>query len=292
MRRTLLLTHTDLDGVGCAVLVSGTVENAEPPQLVENGSIDERVRAALARHREDAPGHRILITDHGVDETTGSRVEEWLAAGGELRLLDHHRSSAHLATRTWATIDESHSATGLLHRHLGSPARFGDFAALVEDHDLWRHQDPRSRRLAMLLALLGPQRFMSRFAARPEVEFTEAELLILELEESQRESYLTRKTQQAILRDLRGVTWAICYAESYQSDVSERLMERFGADATAIVNPSKRTVSLRGRTVDVAAIAESQGGGGHTQAAAFTFRGRPLEVALERFEEGLQDLLG
>lgn len=292
MRRTLLLTHTDLDGVGCAVLVSGTLTNAEPAHLVENGSIDERVREALAQHQKDAGEHRILVTDHGVDETTASAIEEWRAAGGELQLLDHHRSSAHLAGRPWATIDESHSATGLLFRHLGSPDRFAEFAALVEDHDLWRHQDPRSRRLAMLLALLGSQRFLTRFAGRPEVEFTEGEELVLELEESRRESYLVRKAEQAILRDLRGVTWAICYAESYQSDVSERLMTRFRADATAIVNPSKRTVSLRGRTVDVAAIAERQGGGGHQRAAAFTFRGRPLEMTLERFEEGLQDLLG
>lgn len=292
MRRTQLLTHTDLDGVGCAVLVEGTVENAAPAQLVDNGSIDERVRTAIAERLPEAAHHRILITDHGVDPATATLIEEWLAAGGELHLLDHHRSSDHLAARSWATIDEAHSATGLLFAHLGSPARFRDFAALVEDHDLWRHHDPRSQRLAMLVGLLGAGRFLTRFVADPDVAFTEGEQLVLELEESRRESYLTRKADQAILRDLRGVTWAICYAEAYQSEVSERLMSRFGAGATAVVNPAKRTVSLRGRGVDVAAIAQRQGGGGHARAAAFTFRGAPLEAALERFEEGLQDLLG
>lgn len=292
MRRTQLLTHTDLDGVGCAVLVQGVVENASPAQLVDNGSIDERVRIAIAERRTDPGRHRILITDHGVDIATAALIEEWLAAGGELQLLDHHRSSNHLAGRSWATIDESHSATGLLYDYLGRPPHFRDFAGLVEDHDLWRHRDPRSQRLAMLVGLLGSQRFLARFVAQPDVEFTEGEWLVLELEESRRESYLTRKAEQAILRDLRGVTWAICYAESFQSEVSERLISRFGADATAIVNPSKRTVSLRGRTVDVAAIAQRQGGGGHARAAAFSFRGDPLELTLERFEEGLQDLLG
>lgn len=292
MRRTHLLTHTDLDGLGCAVLVQGAVENAEPAQLVDNGSIDERVRTAITEGLPDADQHRILITDHGVDGTTASLVEDWLGAGGELHLLDHHRSSDHLAARRWATIDESHSATGLLYGYLGSPPRFREFASLVEDHDLWHHEDPRSQRLASLAGLLGAQRFVTRFVADPEVEFTEAERLVLELEESRRESYLARKVDQAILRDLRGVTWAICYAEAFQSEVSERLMSRFGADATAVVNPSKRTVSLRGRGVDVAAIAQRQGGGGHARAAAFSFRGAPLETALERFEEGLQNLLG
>lgn len=292
MRRTQLLTHTDLDGVGCAVLVGGVVENAAPAQLVDNGSIDERVRTAIEERLGEARGHRILITDHGVTDATASAIEEWLAAGGELYLLDHHRSSDHLAARPWATIDETHSATGLLYTYLGSPPRFHDFTALVEDHDLWRHQDPRSQRLAMLVGLLGSQRFLTRFVTDPDVEFTEGECLVLELEESRREGYLTRKTEQVILRDLRGVAWALCYAESFQSEVSERLMARYGVDATAVVNPSKRTVSLRGRGVDVAAIAQRHGGGGHARAAAFSFRGAPLEVTLERFEEGLQDLLG
>ncbi|MBO0709231.1 MAG: hypothetical protein J2P44_12785, partial [Candidatus Dormibacteraeota bacterium] len=158
MRRTQLLTHTDLDGVGCAVLVQGAVENAAPAQLVENGSIDERVRTAITERRAEPAAHRILITDHGVDATTGSMIEEWLAAGGELQLLDHHRSSEHLAGRPWATVDETRSATGLLFGYLGEPARFRDFTALVEDHDLWRHRDPRSQRLAMLVGLLGSQR--------------------------------------------------------------------------------------------------------------------------------------
>jgi len=292
MRRTQLLTHTDLDGVGCAVLVQGVVENAAPPQLVDNGSIDERVRIAIEERRAEPGRHRILITDHGVNDGTAALIEEWLAAGGELQLLDHHRSSEHLIGRSWATIDEVHSATGLLWAYLGRPARFGEFAALVEDHDLWLHRDPRSPRLALLLGLLGQQRFLTRFVAQPEVEFTEGERLVLEVEESRRESYLARKAEQAILRDLRGVAWAIVYADSYQSELAERLMSRFGAGATAIVNPSRRTVSLRGRTVDVAAIAERQGGGGHARAAAFSFRDVPLELSLERFEEELQNLLG
>ena len=100
MRRTQLLTHTDLDGVGCAVLVQGAVENAEPAQLVDNGSIDERVRAAIAERLPDAARHRILITDHGVDDVTATAIEGWLAAGGELHLLDHHRSSGDLVSRS------------------------------------------------------------------------------------------------------------------------------------------------------------------------------------------------
>jgi nanoRNase/pAp phosphatase (c-di-AMP/oligoRNAs hydrolase) len=68
-------------------------------------------------------------------------------------------------------------------------------------------------------------------------------------------------------------------------------MTGLGVAATAIVNPARRTVSLRGRGVDVSAVAQRQGGGGHARAAAFSFRDGELEKELERFEAGLEELL-
>jgi uncharacterized protein len=285
LAETLLLTHTDLDGVGCGVLFTGSRPGQGRLELVDNGSIDTRVRVALA----GSPA--ILVTDHGLDAETADRVDEYIAAGGHFTLLDHHRSSQHLAGREWATIDEGRSATGLLFDHLGEPTAFAEFAGLVEDHDLWLHRDPRSARLAALVGLLGHERFLARFSANPRVEFGEGELLLLDNEDSRREDYLTKKLEQARVFERAGVRWAVCYAEQYQSDVAERLMTGLGVAATAIVNPARRTVSLRGRDFDVSAVAQRQGGGGHARAAAFTFKGTELEKDLEHFEKGLEDLL-
>ena len=286
MPDTILLTHTDLDGLGCAVVFAAARPGQPPAELVENGFIDERVRAALEM------GADVIVADHGIGASTAEQVDEFVAGGGSFALLDHHRSSAHLAGRPWATIDEGRSATGLLFDHLGRPAAQADFAALVEDHDLWRHADPRSARLAALVGLLGHERFLERFTADPRVGFREGELLLLDTEDSRRESFLARKAEQARVVERAGVRWAVCYAEQYQSELAERLMTTLGVTATAIVNPAKRTVSLRGRGVDVSTVAQREGGGGHARAAAFTFRGSALEASLERFERGLEDLLG
>jgi oligoribonuclease NrnB/cAMP/cGMP phosphodiesterase (DHH superfamily) len=285
MTETLLLTHTDLDGVGCAVLFTGVGPAAGRLELVDNGSIDARVLAALDT------SSAILVTDHGVDATTAARVDAYIAAGGAFTLLDHHRSNGHLAGRPWATVDEARSATGLLFDHLGRPATFEEFAGLVEDHDLWRHQDPRSARLAALVGLLGHERFLARFSTNPTVEFSEGETLLLDNEDSRREDYLAKKLEQARVFERAGVRWAVCYAEQYQSDVAERLMTGLGAIATAVINPAKRTVSLRGSGFDVSAVAQRQGGGGHARAAAFSFRSGELELDLERFESALDSLL-
>jgi oligoribonuclease NrnB/cAMP/cGMP phosphodiesterase (DHH superfamily) len=282
---TLLLTHTDLDGIGCGVLFVGARPGQGSVELVDNGSIDDRVRSALPT----SPA--ILVTDHGIDATTADQVDAYIAAGGHFTLLDHHRSSQHLTVRQWATIDESRSATGLLFDHLGEPAAFAEFAGLVEDHDLWQHRDPRSARLAALVGLLGPERFLTRFSSNPLVEFGEGEVLLLDNEDARREDYLAKKLEQARVFERAGVRWAVCYAEQYQSDVAERLMTGLGVAATAIVNPARRTVSLRGRDFDVSAVAQRQGGGGHARAAAFSFRDGELEKDLERFETNLEELL-
>lgn len=289
--RTALLTHTDLDGVGCAVVFAGARPGQGPIELVENGAIDGRVRAALAERARDAAAHEVVVTDHGVDAATADAADAFVRAGGRFLLLDHHRSSLHLAGRSWATIDTDRSATGLLFDHLGRPEPYAEFARLVEDHDLWLHRDPRSARLATLAALLGAERFMARFGDDPGVELREGERLLVDSEEARREDYLRRKVEQARVAELGGVPWAICYAEQYQSDLAERLMSELGVAATAIVNPGRRTVSLRGRNVDVSGIAERFGGGGHARAAAFTFRGAELEAELARFEDRLSEEL-
>ncbi|HEY4025469.1 MAG TPA: DHHA1 domain-containing protein [Candidatus Dormibacteraeota bacterium] len=291
MIQTTLLTHTDLDGIGCAVVFAGVRPDQGPIELVENGAIDGRVREALAARIRDAAGHQVVVTDHGIDAATADVADDFVEAGGRFLLLDHHRSSLHLAGRAWATVEEGRSATGLLFDHLGRPSAFADFARLVEDHDLWRHQDPRSARLATLAGLLGHDRFLTRFRDDPDVELREGERLLVDNEEARREDYLAKKVAQARISEIGGRRWAICYAEQYQSDLAERLMVELDVPATAIVNPGKRTVSLRGRGVDVSGIAERYGGGGHARAAAFTFRGAPLESDLSHFEQRLDEEL-
>jgi oligoribonuclease NrnB/cAMP/cGMP phosphodiesterase (DHH superfamily) len=279
----LLLTHTDLDGAGGAVVWS--VGTGEPYRLIENGEVDAAVATAL----KDA--HEVVLADHSISWDLVPTVEAHIAAGGGFTMLDHHKSAIGLATHPWATVDLARSGAGLLYDFVGRPPAVADFAGLVEDHDLWRHSDPRSAQLAALLGLLGHDRFIERFTRDPRVDFTEGELLLMEVETRRREDYIERKLTQAELVERGGRRWAICFAEQYQSDLAEALMERLGAGATAIVNASKATVSLRGRDVDVSLIARRFGGGGHARAAAFSAAGKDLEDGLVEFRRALAEAL-
>ncbi len=291
MTQTTLFTHTDLDGAGCAVVLSSSHDGRLAIAVVENGAISDRVKEALAARIGEATEHEIIVSDHGVDASTADAVDEFVRAGGTFHLLDHHRSSQHLAGRTWAIIDESRCATGLVFDHVDRPPALAEFVYLVEDRDLWRNQDPRSKRLATLEALLGPERFIERFRDDPNVELCDAERVLVDHEDARQEDYLSRKTEQAWIVQIDNERWAFCYAEENLSALSERLMVELGAVATAIVNAGNRTVSLRSRGTDVAALAQCNGGGGHPRAAAFSFRGSALESDLTGFEAHLREAL-
>src|SRR5205823_1079416 len=202
-------------------------------------------------------------------------------------MLDHHKSAVALAVQPGATVDLGRSGTGLLYDHVGRPPELAEFAALVEDHDLWRHSDPRSAQLAALLGLVGHERFISRFASDPRVHFTEGELLLMEVEARRRQDYIERRVAQAEQVVIGGRRWAVCFAEQYQSDLADALMKGLGVEATAIVNAARATVSLRARDLDVSLIARRFGGGGHARAAAFTAAGKPLEEGLLDFKRTL-----
>jgi oligoribonuclease NrnB/cAMP/cGMP phosphodiesterase (DHH superfamily) len=280
----VLLTHTDLDGIGCAVIYRAAT-GRDDYRLVENGAVDATVSEAFAVARD------VVLTDHAITEAMVPAVEAFIAAGGSFALLDHHKSALALDRFEWARIDLSHSAAWLLWDHLGRPERVAEFARLVEDHDLWVHSDPRSSQLAALLGLLGQERFLERFARNPSVSFTEGELLLLEVEDRRRADYIDRKVEQADVVEAGGRRWALCFAESYRSDLAEALLDRLEVEGAAIVNATKATVSLRSRIIDVAAIAERMGGGGHARSAAFTGQGKPLEAGLRQFRRDLTSFL-
>ncbi len=262
-----------------------SVATGEPYRLIENGEVDAAVTAALPEAEE------VVLADHSISWDLVPVVESHLARGRSFTMLDHHKSAVGLAVQPWATVDLGRSGTGLLYDHVGRPPELAEFAALVEDHDLWRHSDPRSAQLAALLGLVGHDRFISRFASDPRVDFTEGELLLMEAEARRREDYIERRVAQAEQVVIGGRRWAICFAEQYQSDLADALMKGLGVEATAIVNAARATVSLRARDLDVSLIARRFGGGGHARAAAFTAAGKPLEEGLLDFKRALVEAL-
>jgi oligoribonuclease NrnB/cAMP/cGMP phosphodiesterase (DHH superfamily) len=273
MNKTVLITHTDLDGIGCAVLFRFW----KPEGTIYHANYDD-VNQVARQAMQDHPGADICITDLSLDEDTARYIDRIHA---RLVLLDHHKTAAWMAEKyAWAHVDENRCGTTLFYDWLNRQRpridglfKHSTLALLIDDYDRWQHKVPQSRELNRLLGVMGRERFIARFAANPETAFTDTEQIVLDLEREREQRYL-EKTEAKTFIDPEGRTMVVCYADEYASAVGERLLaEHPLAQYAAIIQPRHSAISLRSRTggVDVSEIAKRYGGGGHPGAAGYPY---------------------
>lgn len=286
MPKYKLFTHTDLDGVGCAIVAFAYLgqENVEVTYC-DYHEINEAVKAFIDEgktHEYD----RVFITDISVNEEVAKLVDkESKLLRTVWRLIDHHGTALALNDYRWAWVEVENvegktSGTSMFNDYLaGMCVNFlipvQDFVEAVRRYDTWEwktiYSDEQAKQLNDLLFILGRDRFIERFTSDISVEFNETERLLLELEREAIDRYYESKVRQVFEVDLPEGTIVAVLAERYQSELGSRLGERFPMyKAIALINPS-RSVSLRTihDDVDVSAIAKRYGGGGHPKAAGF-----------------------
>ncbi len=274
----VLVTHTDLDGVTCAILFkamwpAGTV------YFEDYKTVNQRLRQVLDDYQEAM----IHITDIAPEHDHPDLVVA-LHDSGRVVLIDHHKTAMWLNEFPWAWVRGGRCGANMFHSWLRKNAtikeaailsRFETLVFLANDYDLWKHKDPRSKQINSLLWILGRDRFIERFLTNPDPELTDTEKLLLNLEEEKQARYIESVLEDStyFLKDNQNRPYALCFAEQYTSQIGHEILNRYSPEKclyVAQVNLRFRTVSLRSRPgFDVSEIAKARGGGGHAQAAGF-----------------------
>lgn len=269
----ILFTHTDLDGTGCGVLFKGSVGSKAQVLHCNYDNVDKVIQETIAfirKNRTDRP--QIIISDIGINEDTAKVVDRY---EGERLLLDHHGTNMWLGlSYDWAFIDEQESGTLLMYHHMDVPEKYERFAIMVDDYDRWIHANPNSKQLNRLFFVLGINRFEERCLEREEpTEFDKTDELLLEIEDDNLERYINRTEKQLTVVPLSDDNQlGIVYADRYQSELGHELLDRYDIQAVAMIDPNKKTVSVRSvKKFDVSHIIERLGGGGHKNAAGVGF---------------------
>ncbi|WP_028559831.1 DHH family phosphoesterase [Paenibacillus pinihumi] len=286
MSRIKLFTHTDLDGVGCAVVAWHAFGTAVDIEYCDYPNVNEKVAAFL-----DDPGQlglydEVFITDISVNEEVAEHIDaDNSLTARKWRLLDHHATAEWLNRYEWATVlvevYEYHSDSTVKQSgaHMLYWRTEGDFIseiepfiAAVRSYDTWdwtKTGDTAAKDLNDLFWLIGRDRFLERFVADLSVTLTESERMLLDIERERIDRYKESKLHQVTVKQIGGYTVGIVFADRYQSEVGSYIvMERADIDFVAMIDPA-RSVSYRsadGRT-DVGLFAKSRGGGGHKHAA-------------------------
>lgn len=304
-----LFTHTDLDGVGCAILaylVFGR-ENVDVEYCNYN-DVNEKVRdhiCCLGWQDYD----RTYITDISITEDLAIIINE-TNEDYKVHLFDHHKTAEYLNQFDWCQVLEymsftnsvKTSGTQMFYTYLRSQCTCLDnfssrvqrniikFVQIVRDYDTWRWKEIGEEGIVCkqvndLFYIYGRDKFidwtLNRFynnlsPLHSFPYFSEADQLLLDNKQKDIDRYVEEKNLSLMPVEDKDHRWyGIAFADQYISELGNRLCEMNpGLEYVAIVNISTGQVSYRTISDDInlgTEIAHAYGGGGHPKAAGSTF---------------------
>ncbi|MFX3625370.1 MAG: DHH family phosphoesterase [Ectobacillus sp.] len=281
-----LLSHNDLDGVGCGILMRCAFGDGAEVRYNSVAGLNYQVERFL---EQPDPDTHLIITDLSVHEENEEKLNEYVAQGGKVNLIDHHKTALHLNDREWAAVTVEYedgrlaSATSLLYDFLiengwvqVSPA-LDEFVELVRQYDTWEwemNKNETAKRLNDLFFLLSIDEFEKKMVKRLQMGghffLDDFEEKLLDMENEKIERYIRRKRRELVQLDIGDFCAGVVHAESYHSELGNMLgKECPHLDYIAILNMGGRKISFRTihDEIDVSAIAGQFGGGGHAKAS-------------------------
>lgn len=300
-----LFTHTDLDGVGCALIARAVMGIEVDITFCENSTVDEEVNSFLDSDVADV-FDSIIISDLSVSRQVAEKIDNAIKTSKityRVDLLDHHVTALPLNEFEWCNVSQHiDSATGGIHKTCGTELVFnkllnGDvfqlptiqsnletFVRLVRLWDTWDWKEDElegetAKKLNDLFHILGRDEFIYEMeeaivANKKFPEFTDSQNSVLEQRQIDIDRYIASKQSQMLKIPTQWGVAGVVFAEQYISQLGNKLCELNDDIAfSAMIDFTYSSVSLRSieTGADVSVIAKRFGGGGHTHAAGFSF---------------------
>lgn len=301
-KKIKLITHTDLDGIGCYIVTKHmlllTPEEIDV-SFTANDKVDEVVNETL----DNIDNYIcVFITDLSVNVETATRISEMYNDGilhddRFVVLVDHHLTATWLddfdKKNDWTTVkvDETiidgnvHKVCGtyLLYEYLEAMTgiketnkSFLEFVELVRQYDTWEWDSNNN---------IKPKQLNDLFKIKNRFEFIEdilsniceglpllsaTDQLVVNLRQKDEDQYIRIKEKQLMPYKLDELSLGVVFADSYLSILGNQLNKLY-PEYDAIVMLTGTTVSIRTihDHIDVSKIAERFGGGGHKPAAGY-----------------------
>ena len=289
-----LFTHTDLDGVGCAILAKLAFGEEVDISYCNYDDINENVMNYL-NHNDDSLSY-IYITDIRVNE----EVAELLDKRGGVVLLDHHPTALGLNKYHWCNVmiedlnGVKTSGTKMFYHWLGMNECLNEeletnealsrFAELVRNYDTWRWSELGEdgvicKQVNDLMYLYGRDKFITWCISEIHDEvfprLYSADELLLNTKQKEIDEYVEEKNEQLFTSPMCGRVCGFVFAEKYVSELGNRLCKMHPEiDYVAMIDMGSKTVSYRTVKDDIDLgkdVAQLFGGGGHPKAAGSEF---------------------
>ena len=307
--RVKLFTHTDLDGIGCAVLayLAFGRKNVDV-EYCDYGDVDEKVGDFFVN---GSPGeyNAVFITDISINNELAMAIDRY-AVEDLWHLFDHHVTAFGLNKYDWCEVNVMNdtlgiktSGTELLYTYLRNHERFDHLSAntitnidrvvdIIRDYDTWRWKELGEagivyKQVNDLFYIYGGEKFI-KWALDQILTlklyrgisvlpiFSDLDTALLDQKQKDIDIYVEQKNKQLFTQlDSFGNEYGVVFAERYVSELGNRLCEMHpDLDYVAMIDISNGRVSYRSIRDNInlgTEIAHNYGGGGHPKAAGSTF---------------------
>lgn len=295
-----LFTHTDLDGIGCAVLARLAFGDKVDITYCNYDDINQQVKLYI-----DSPtACECHITDISIDLKLAERIDN---KNMTIQLLDHHPTALELNQFNWCKVkieNENNIKTSgtelyyqwLIHEKcLEDRWEFRKLVELIRDYDTWRWSTQGeygliSKQINDLFYIYGREKFIDwcidkitkkfnadicidKIKIKSETLFSEQDKIILLTKQKEIDEYIKKKNNEMFIHQLCNYTCGFVFAERFMSELGNTLCKMHPEiDMVAMIDIANLTVSCRTvkDNIDLGKdVAKQFGGGGHPKAAGF-----------------------
>lgn len=290
-----LFTHTDLDGVGCAVLAKIAYADIEDIDIeyCNYDEINDKVNNFFINTELEIED-MCHITDISITNEIARNIND---NSSQFYLLDHHSTALELNKYDWCSVKIEDEYTKLKtcgtemyynwlvdNGHLDCrDGQIREFVSIVRDYDTWRWSTIGTngiicKQINDLLYLYGREKFIDWCISRIEDKklplLSESDKLLLEIKQKEIDDYIDKKDKSIYPGYLCGYTCGFVFAERFFSELGNKLCLRHpDLDFIAMIDIDG-TISYRTIKDDIDLgndIAKLFGGGGHFKAAGSQF---------------------
>lgn len=297
-----LFTHTDLDGIGCAIVGKIAFEDIDVTYC-NYDDVNEKIKDFVI-NQEYKNFDCVYITDISVnkevaeliDKTRPDNFKNGFTLNEMFQLLDHHKTAEWLNEYYWCEVsditektNEKTSGTRMFFHNIYDEYirekiinndqlyNILSFVENVNRYDTWlwstKYKDDEPKKWNDLLYITGREDFIKNVIYKinnnHDFYLSDFELDILRYKQAEIDSYIEKKSKQIITKEIQGYNAGVIFAEQYHSELGNVLATNNpDLDFIVIINPSQ-AVSYRGikDTIDLGVIAKIYSGGGHPRAS-------------------------
>ena len=299
-KKTKLFTHTDLDGVGCFLVLleqkimwyrdikEGNVE------FINYNELEERLSKYI-NEQEYINYEQTYITDLSVSEELGNKINTLVKEGKHNFIwVDHHKTSLYAKEYNWTNITTNRynktleqygrpiCATMLLFEMFIDNITPHLLFDCIDDWDTWAWKESiigdKAKSINDLLYLLGIKDFIKKYEEydydiqevlnSPEVK------LLLNIDAKNKQEYFETKIKNGYKTNIFNHKVFVIFADKYISELGSYICEsNKDIDMCILINLDKKSISYRTakKDVDCCEFAKKVGGGGNKATSGSPF---------------------